>query len=289
MSDPFTKVFSIADSFQSNGSGSNKVLSIEIVPGGFSFLVVNNQPSVPRLLESFSCTTLNNPDDWVIHLPAFMKQEPALFGNFEKVRLLCYHPQYTLLPSALFLNSAKSSYLNFCGTIPQGFAVQTDKLPFLDAYGVYPISESLLSVLKQQFVDFQLFHPASILIESALRWLNRNSGGFQVLLHVKNSFFEILLFDNAKLLFYNAFAYQTFSDLMYYVFYVLEQHAKDPGQLQAAIVGDVDTNLQDYQYLSSYFRKMFVFYPPGLSETYLPQWGNPGVRFFNLFNSALCE
>jgi|GEM_PF-3215458 len=289
MSGPFTKVFSITDSFHFNGSGGNKILSIEIVPGGFSFLVVNSQSSVPRLLESFSSTTLNHPDDWVAHLPSFMQQEPVLFENFEKVRVLSYHPQYALLPSALFLNSAKTNYLNFCGNIPQGFIVQTDKLPFLDAFGVYPISERLLNILKQQFVDFQLFHPASILIESALRWLNRNIGSFQVLLYVKNSYFEILLFDKAKLLFYNAFAYQTFSDLMYYVFYVLEQHSKDPGQLHAAIVGDVDTNSEDYHYLSSYFRKMFVFYPPGLSEIYLPQWGNTGVRFFNLFNAALCE
>lgn len=289
MSGPFTSVLNIADSFLFNGSGGNKILSIEIVPGGFSFLVVNNQPCAPRLLASYCSGTTNHSDEWISHLSALMKQEPALFGNFEKVRVLSYHPQYALLPAALFLNSAKNNYLNFCGTIPQGFIVQTDKLPFLDAYGVYPISESLLSILKQQFVDFELFHPASILIESALRWLNRNTGGFQVLLHVKNSFFEMLVFDNDKLLFYNAFAYQTFSDLMYYVFYVLEQHAKDPGLLHAAIVGDVDTNSEDYLYLSSYFRKMFVFYPPDLSEIYLPQWGNPGVRFFNLFNAALCE
>lgn len=289
MSGPFTKVFSIADSFHFNGSGGNKILSIEIVPGGFSFLVVNSQSSAPGLLEAFSSATLTHPDDWVTHLPAFMQQVPALFGNFEKVRVLIYHPQYALLPSALFLNTAKNNYLNFCGTIPQGFVVQTDKLPFLDAFGVYPMHGSILSILKQQFVDFQLFHPASVLIESALRWLNRNTGGFQVLLHVKKTFFEILLFENDKLLFYNAFVYQTFSDLMYYVFYVLEQHAKDPGQLQAAIVGDVDTSSEDYQYLSGYFKKMFVFYPPGLSENNMPQWGNPGVRFFNLFNAALCE
>ena len=289
MSGPFTQVISISDSHNFNGSGGNKILSIELTPGGFSFLAADSKLRVPVLLESFRTDDSANAYDYLSQLPDFFRQLPVLHENYERIHVVNYHSQFVIVPSALFLHTSKKAYLDFCSVVGVDTELHSDKISLLDAFGVYPVSEQLIKLLKQQFVQVQVKHSATIMIETALKWLSENPDGFQLLLHIKASVFEILLFEYGKLIYYNSFGYQTFSDLMYYVFYVLEQHKKDPGRLTVAIAGEVDTHADGYQYLSSYFRNVFMYYPSCLRHADKPLWGESGYRFFNLFSTALCE
>ncbi|MBW6497480.1 MAG: DUF3822 family protein [Bacteroidales bacterium] len=288
MSGPFRRTISIVDSTFSPGSERNVILSIELSLDGFSFAILDPRHFRYQMLESFHSAKPGQADRLADELEIFIKEHPLLLGSFERVNIAWYQPQYTLVPADLFLHAGKDAYQQFCGPTPDNHDLKADKLNNLEAFGIYPFPEVLRKKLDYLYPSYRLRHTGTVLIESTLAAFRLDELKADLLLHIKPGHFELLLLEGARLVFYNSFAYQTFDDLMYFLFYAMEQFGLDASQTEAMLAGEISLDSRNYEMLSQYFKKVHFV---GRSDVYKygPEFDEvPHHYFFNLLNLNTC-
>jgi hypothetical protein len=288
MSGPFRKTASIVDKQFLPGSERNEILSIELSLDGFSFAILDPRHFRYLMLESYQYEPGIPAADFPGHLERFISDYPLLLGSFERISVAWFQPQFTLVPADLFLHSGRDSYHHFTGDIPQGYELKTDKLNNLGAYGLYPFPEMIRKRIEFLYPSHRVRHTATVLIENLLSALRLGEDKTDLVLYIHKGHFEFLLFEGDRLVFYNSFAYKAFDDLLYFLFFVLEQFQLDPHKLEALLAGEISLDAKEYDYLAQYFKKTgFV----GRSDVYKygPEFDDiPHHTFFNLLHLNTC-
>ncbi|HSV76704.1 MAG TPA: DUF3822 family protein [Bacteroidales bacterium] len=289
MNDPLLKTLSAADSAGYTGSGKNQILSIELSLDGFSFGIFDSRNMKPLLIESYQIQDDLTPEHLAASIHELVIKSTILLLPFEKVHLAWYHQQYTLVPNELYHHSAKERYHSLCTNSPEGHFVNTDELSNLYAYGVYPFPEVLNHKLKILFPNIVIKHLATVLIEYVLTALKLEKDGHSVFMHIRSRTFEILIFNYKRLIFYNSFSYQGIDDLMYYLFYVLEQYKLDTSKMIAFLGGEINANSPVLHHLTKYFREISIA-PEYLTSIPHDRFEQvPKHVYQNLVNLAICE
>ena len=288
MSGPFRKTVSIVDKDFLPGSERNEILSIELSLDGFSFAVLDPRQFRYLMLESYQYEDNIQHPDFPDHLKAFISDYPLLLGSFERISVAYFQPQFTLVPAELFLHAGRDSYQLFTGKVPEGYELKTDKLNNLDAFGIYPYPVMLRKRLEFLYPAHRLRHSSTVLIETLLSSFRMGELRADLVIYVSKGHFEILLFNGNHLRFYNSFAYQAFDDLMYFLFYVLEQFQLDASKTEALIGGDISLDSKEFEYLSQYFKKAGF-----LNRSDVYKYGAefdsvPHHAFFNLLHLNTC-
>jgi len=289
MNDPFLKAISVSGETGYTGSGKDQFLSIELALDGFSFGIFDSRNLRPLLIESYNIRVEMLPVQLAVSLHEFIIKCTALLSPFEKVNLAWYHQQYTLIPNELYHPLAKEAYHSLCAQSPEGFMVTSDELSNLYAYGIYPFPEILNHKLRIIYPNLRVRHLATVLIEYALTSINLEKGGHDIFLHIRPKHFEVLIFNYKRLVFYNSFPYQAFDDLMYFLFYVLEQFRLDSGKMNAFIAGKISEDSVIFQSLLKYFRSVSSApaYPLMHQDNGFEQV--PKDIYQNLVSLAICE
>ncbi|MEE4178075.1 MAG: DUF3822 family protein [Bacteroides sp.] len=288
MSGPFRKTVSIVDKDFLPGSERNEILSIELSLDGFSFAILDPRHFKYLMLESYRFDPGSSQDDFPEQLENFIRDYPLLLGSFERISIAWYQPQYTLIPADLFLYAGKDDYHQFTGDFPQGYELKADKLNNLGAYGIYPFPETIRKRLEFLYPAHRIRHTATVFVESLLSSFRLGEVRADLAIYVNQGHFELLLFEGDRLVFYNSFAYQAFDDLMYFLFYVLEQFELDASQVEAILAGDISLDSKEYAYLAQYFKKA-GFVSRSDVYKYSPAFDAvPHHGFFNLLHLNTC-
>jgi len=288
MSGPFRKTVSLISNTFSPGSERNEILSIELSFDGFSFAILDARDFKYLVLESYNFEEKLNTKTLADQVELLVKEHPLLLGSFEKVNISWYHPHFTLVPVSLFLHAGKQEYHKFSGPVLPGHEYKTDKLNNLQAYGIYPIPDTLIKKLGFLFHGHKLRHSGTVLIESLLADLKLGVSITDCFIHIRHGHFELLLFEKFRLSYYHAFAISSIEDLMYYLFYVLEQFGLDASNMQAMLAGEISLDSKNYKQLATYFKKLSFM---GRSDIYQygPEFDEvPHHYFFNLLNLNSC-
>lgn len=288
MSGSFRNIMRIGD-MSGQEPPEKKILSIGVSPDGFVFAILDSLDSRYLLLEDFEYSSGGFSEGYFNQLMHVVEGHPALSAPFEKVNISFFSPGLLLIPVELFREDDKEFLCRFCSTIPENHSVYSEKLNNLDAYGVYFMPQDLKTFLDTRFVSYSLRHQGAALIDNTLAFKHLEILPVDVVLHVKRSFFEIVLLDKHKVILYQSFKYQTFDDLLYYLFYVLEQFKRDAGNQKLILIGEISKDCNSYQTLSSLFR--IVSFPErNNAYRYAGPFDQiPGHYYYNLLNLATCE
>lgn len=288
MSGPFLKTVSIVDKDFLPGSERNEILSIELSLDGFSFAILDPRHFRYLKLESYSYGPGLVLEKFADDLGEFIRDYPLLLGSFERISVAWFQPQYTLVPEELFLHSGRTAYHHFSGEVPPGFELRVDKLNNLGAYGIYPFPEVVRRRLEFLYPAHRVRHTATVLIESLLSAFRLDEARSDLVIHIRQGHFELLLFEGDRLVFYNSFAYKAFDDLMYFLFYVLEQFQLDAGNVEALLAGEISLDSVEYETLSQYFKKVGFLNRSDIYK-YGPEFDAiPHHTFFNLLHLNTC-
>jgi hypothetical protein len=167
--------------------------------------------------------------------------------------------------------------------------IGTDKLVNVDAYQLYVIPKKVFTLLNQIFPGHTLVHHASVLIESVLI-LNKNLPAHQrCYVNIRQTNMDIIITERRKLLYYNAFAYTTKEDFIYYLLFVLEQMKLNPEEVELILTGYIDKNSSMFDIVYKYVRNI-SFASPSNTFQYSHIFNDiPKHYYFNLLNFFLCE
>ncbi len=285
---PVRELFSIDDTESELRDSGKNFLSIELSPGGFSYCVLDTDKFRYNHLKSFVLQPDLDYDHQAQVLEQFVKQRKELTENYQRISFSFVSQKVTFVPVELFSYSEKEHFFNFNMYPEHNFEVKVDKLNNLMAYAVYPFPKVLLQKVNYLFPGCRIRHISSCLIENLLYMVKYGRLKPQLVLHVQHDHFEILVFENENLSFFNSFSYQTWDDLFYYLFFALEQLGFQAEELDTLIYGEVSIESEFYKKIRLYVKSV-TFGPRSDLYKFSESFENiPHHYFYNLLNMNAC-
>ncbi len=285
---PFQEILSIQDAEHVlNNSGKN-FLSIELSPGGFSYCVLDTERFKYTLLESFRVENKSGYSITADFLEYIAKEKKFLTAYYQRISLSLLSQGVTLVPAELFSYLEKGKFIDFNVYPDKDYEVKVDKLNNLSAYALYPFPKVLLQKVNYLFPGCRIRHISTSLIENILYMVRYGRFSPQLVLSVQEDQFQMMIFDNSNLVFYNLFSYKTVDDLFYYLFFVLEQLELQAEKLDAMLYGEVSIESELYKKIRLYVKSV-SFGPRSELFKYSDCFDDiPHHYYFSLLNLNSC-
>ncbi len=213
---------------------------------------------------------------------------PWMKRPFRSVQVVIETTKFTLVPLLLYDDSAQEKLLDFTVERESGERILSDHLQHPEVYNLYPVTESLMAQIRQNFPDSGTRHIASVMIETI--WINFKNriNTKKLFLHIREENFGLVVFDGTLLHYSNAFPYKAPEDIAYFVIFVMEQLDLNPEETGAVLMGDIDRKSPLYEILFRYIRNLEF---PARSDAVKvsPVFHDvPDQQYYLLLNPVLC-
>lgn len=278
----------IVDPEYSPGPGNKEHLSIGLLPGGFVFTVIDNARYKYLSLEEYRQNDKQAPYSYLSGMEEVLSQRELAGQGFQKVTLSYFSRDVFLLPGLNHQVRTMEAAFGLSASLPEGHCLRHDELNILKGTAIYALPKTLLSHCDKLFDNYRLRHHATALIESTLASQKLDAWNADLFLHLHRGYFDMLLLNKQKLLFYRSFVMHGLEDLLYHVFFVLEQFEWRASSLHAVLAGTISMDSSHYDSLSRYFRRLSF---PEKNDIY--RYGQafdqiPYHYHFNLLNLDAC-
>ncbi|HMQ46042.1 MAG TPA: DUF3822 family protein [Saprospiraceae bacterium] len=216
------------------------------------------------------------------------QQHPLLKNRYKNVKVACANEKMTLIPSRLYNDAERITYLSQTITLKAEDEIRVNDLPVLQAKNVFAIPIAVTELVQQHFSGARIFHLCSALLTGFRQSITPSERQFRVLVHLKGDLLYITLFDHAHLFYCNSFSYKSAKDFLYYILLVFKQFDLNPEEIPLWVSGRLVPDSEIYRLLYRYIRHLhFVRLPafyqagPKLSE-------EPAHFYFDLLSINLC-
>ena len=208
-------------------------------------------------------------------------------GEFKSVSFALVDKTYTLIPSSLFDDQKKESYLNLNHSAEdhENASILADEIAALNSYVVFSVPNILVKYLEGRFKKINIHHYVSSLLEA---FSLSTKGDRELHLHVLRDRFDVIYYSNRKLHLLNSFPYQTVEDFIYYLLYVIEQMGIDRDKVALKIYGEIDQKSTLYDTLFQYIRHPELVSRNKAIDYSKPLDEIPAHKYYNNFNQYLC-
>jgi hypothetical protein len=289
MSGPYKITTSVVDKDYSPGLEYNEILSIELLPDGFSYAIMDADRFRYVVLEHVEADRMTGLKALNYQfLQSLIDQLPWLKRSFQKTYIAYFSEQLVLLPGELSGFDDQKSLLQYACRVADDHTFKSDRLNNLDGFGVYSFPSWLLHLLEACFPFYRLRHSGSIFIESMLSLVKLENKCPDLILNVRRFSYDMMWLDNGKLAFYRSFPYQQFDDLLYLLFFTLKQFDLKAADMQVMLAGDISLDSSHFTRLSSYFGEVYF---SGRNDMY--RYGQafdnlPHHFYYTLLNMNAC-
>lgn len=282
------EIYSVKDTSGIPDPSGNKFLSIELSLDGFSYCILDVDRFEYTVLESFTLEHVRDFEQLGEALENLVKSRNLLTASYQRVNIALISKGVTLVPADLFVHAESKKYLDFNIYPTEDMEIKADRLNNLSAYALYPFPKALSRKLEYLFPGARIRHMSTCLIENVLYMVRYGRFNPNMVLHVQKGHFEILIFKNEQLEFFNSFSYQTWDDLFYYLFFVLEQLGYAAEDLHTMVFGEVGLNSDFYKNIKLYVKSL-EFGPRSDLYRYSDAFDEiPHHYFYNLLNLNAC-
>ena len=237
-------------------------LSIQISLSGLSFCILNRNLNSIDFLKEIKFEKSLNPFEVLDKLKQCFSHEDALSNTFSKIRVIHDNDLSTLVPVSLFNKIYLADYLKFNSKILKSDFIAFDTITKNDSVNVYVPYININNFIFDKFGSFTFKHVSTILIESIIQF-KKPLFPKEMYINVSSNHFEILVFKNNKLEFYNSFTYQSKEDFIYYILFTIQQLNLDPETVKLVFIGDITNNDEYYNITFKYVRNI------SFGETYI--------------------
>jgi len=229
----------------------SRELSIQASLYGLSFMIRNPKTKENKFFEyPFEKT---NPIHLEGILQKIVKERPVLKHHFSKLRIVHHNLLNSLVPKDYFEDSKLEEYLKLNISLLENDKASYDEIKELDLVNVYLPFVNINNFFLTYNPSIEYFHSASIFIDKINRLRNKKETLplYDLYLNVYSKDFQIIIYKNEELLFFNSFKYETTDDFLYFFFFVLESLKLDEKEVEFHISG-VDKNFPILQDLKDF-------------------------------------
>jgi hypothetical protein len=207
---------------KNNLSQDPRELSMQVSLYGLSFMIKNPKTKENKFFEySFDKT---NPLQVQDKLQQIVKERPVLKHHFSKIRIIHHNLLNTLVPSKYFEDSKLEEYLKFNISLLENDKASYDEIRNIDIVNVYLPFVNINNFFLNYNPSINYFHSASVFLDKINQLRNKKDTWplYDLYLNVYSKDFQLLIYKNEELYFFNSFEYETPDDFLYFFFFVLE-------------------------------------------------------------------
>ena len=239
---------------------NNKIkLSIQVCLNGLSFCILNASSQEVLWYKKTNFPKEYNPVKILEQIEHIYSNENALEREFDEVKVLFANDLYSLVPKDLFLEDEASNYLKFNTKILKTDVVAHDVLENQEIVTVYIPFTNITNFLFDKHGEFEYVHSISVLIETIFKI---NTGkGTEVFLNNYDTYFDLIVIKDNKLLLSNSFSYETKEDFIYYLLFTVEQLELDPSDLDLKLMGAINSESPLYKIAYNYIKNVSFIKP----------------------------
>ena len=237
---------------------SNLKLSIHISLNGLSFSIVDLISDEISFYKKHVFTKKTNPKNLLKELKRHFKEIPELNDTFSSVKIIHYNNLSTVVPEVVFDKNNALSYLKFNSQILQNDYVAYDQIFNNECVNIYIPYVNVNNFIFKKFDSFIYNHYSSIILEE-VKSNEKNSIKPSLYLNIDLNHFEIIYFQDNKLIFYNTFDYSAKEDVIYYLLFTIDQLKLNPEKTPLIISGSISIDDEYYEIIYKYIRNVSLY------------------------------
>lgn len=264
-------------------------LTIQLSLDGFSFVIYSPEKEKYVGTEAYQFTNIDDEIRLTAALDQVIMNNRWIAYPFQSVTVLIDHTHNALVPSPLYEEKEKGTYLAFSQQYRDNSRIMADHLVNAAAYNVYYLSNPLIEKIKDLWANARIAHYTSALIESLMIQHKNKQVDDALFVHVRRKVFDLVVIRDEKLFFFNSFRYNTKEDFIYFLLFAMEQLRMNPEIARVFMLGMIDKSSECYEIAWKYIRDISFIDPVkafGFSYVLdeLPQHFN-----YVLYNAIRCE
>ncbi|MFD0988605.1 DUF3822 family protein [Mariniflexile jejuense] len=232
---------------------TNLELSIQISLSGLSFCILQRDINTVIALNEISFDKKLNPLEVLEKLKHLFNAEGITQNDFGDITILHDNDLSTLVPKPLFNEDCIADYLKFNSKILKSDFIAFDEILINDSVNVYVPYININNFIYDQFGAFTFKHTSTVLIEQILQ-IEKNASVPKMYVNVSNNHFKTIVINNAKLILYNTFEYNSPEDFLYYILFTIEQLNLNPETCHLVFIGNIAKDDVLYNIAYKYIR-----------------------------------
>lgn len=272
---------SLVDETLDRNLAHNYILSIQNLPDGFSFSVMDSVTN--KFIGLFHV-----PEK--IDLDEIIAREEILSAVFRQVKVLFYNKVSTLIPGPLFLQESQDSYADFNFTYNfEEEKLMSNKIKNLNSHLLFPVEEKLIRKYTEVFPNASFYHQGFPFLESIIICNKNKSVNDIVFAMINKNMVDLCVYKSGSVELYNTFSYSTNNELIYYLLNIYETFQLNPEKTPLQLQGMFQKNDSLIFSLRKYIREI-VFDKPLETIAHSYKFNEIHLHpFTNLLNLSLCE
>ena len=143
------------------------------------------------------------------------------------------------MPQTLYDVSQKKRYLSHYKLTSQNDVFVHDILKESKKINVYSYPKEIESILETNKNNYQEIHYNSILYNLVHKLNIQSENKTQLYVHLQKEKVDVFLLTNKRLLFNNSFLIKNEDDLLYYVFFIIEQFELETNSFEFIFLGKI--------------------------------------------------
>ncbi len=246
-------------------------LSILVSRYGLSFLLKDKKQTGTKFFEYFFEKT--NPFEIENNFKQILKERPVLTHTFEQVEIIHHNHLNTLVPKEFFNPNYPEKFLKFNNKILDFDKAHFDEIAIHQINNVYIPFSNINNLLLDYNEEVNFFHSSTRLINKIDRFRENKEvlSLYDVYLNIFHRDFQLLIYKNEEIIYFNSFDFSTNDDFLYFFFFVLEtlKIPNKPTDFQICGVNDKFAVMKD---LNDFVEK-WKFLPienPGTLNNFIP-------------------
>ncbi len=248
--------FVVDSNFDKNITNSY-FLSIQLTLDGFSFCVLD---PISNEYILFSEHALSINDSLIQSIEKELKENEYLQLPYQKVFVLYYTKQNTLIPTSLYQKDQKELYLDFCFNQNKFEEELTfsNKIKMADSYCIFSIPKTIVELLNNKFSNIYYYCSTTPFIETALLNTSFNYDQFQIYINLQNSIFDIIAIAGNDLKLHNSFKFHDKKEFLYYTLLIFEQLKLNTNTSTIFLSGAISKTDEIYSLLKKYIKNIEI-------------------------------
>ena len=220
----------------------NYNLTIQIGLKKISYCIINSINNSLEYLSSF------NTEDNLIDI---INNETFLKSNFKTSLIIFDNFPSTLVPEKLFDKKRAKEILEF--TCDAYDIIKSDFISKNNGYVIYSIPKVINDISFTFFPHAKHKAKQTILIDYYTSCIKKEDSAF---LHLSANNFNFTIFKDNKLIFHNAFTFETKEDILYFILFTFEQLKLNTETIQLYLYGEINNDDENYKILYEYIRNI---------------------------------
>jgi hypothetical protein len=260
---------------------TKSILSIQISPAGFSFVI--SPSDFTKSVDYIYIKKLEdaNPENLLASLLTFNVFD---LKEFYAIRIMVHEGYFALVPESLFDLRDMKAYLSLNHPHRLKCKALSNRINATGAVCVFSMDQTLYFLLKNKFPGADFCHTSLPFCSMALN--NKSDGCF--VQSYENSL-EIAVVMHQKLLLYNIFSIQSENDIVYFILNAYKSLSLDPYSLPLIIGGVLTKNSESVKLAEKYIKSIRFYENPDALLTINGEFEYPSHYFLNHREILSCE